>query len=115
MKLTKDKLEYGLRLIEKKPSKHTTKLHKLVVLQVYTGYNHNNNRQYTYVCAKTLEGSCYPAANSTPDKPLRLDGLVGTYTLKKLKAEYDIDTNLDVPAFKNPDQWEKDKTLVNVS
>ena len=108
MKLTKDKLEYGLRLIEKKPSKHTTKLHKMIVLKVYTGYNQWNNRQYTYVTTKTLEGSCYPAVNSTPERPLYLDGLVGTYTLKKLKAEYDIDTDI-VANIPDPIAWQKEQ------
>lgn len=90
MKLTKDKLEYGLILIEKKPSRHTTKLHKIKVIKVYEGYNHANQRAYTYVTAQTLENSFYPAANSTPDKPRYLDGLMGTHTLKELKANYEI-------------------------
>lgn len=90
MKLTKDKLEYGLVLVEKKPSKHTTKLHKIKVIKVYEGYNYTNQRAYTYVTAQTLENSFYPAANSTPDKPRYLDGLMGTHTLKELKANYEI-------------------------
>lgn len=97
MKLTKDKLEYGLVLIEKKPSKHTTKLHKMRVIKVYTGFNQLNNRSYTYVTTQTLPDSHYPAANSTSDKPRYLDGLMGTYTLKALKANYNIATE-DVPA-----------------
>lgn len=110
MKLTKDKLEYGLILVEKKPSRHTTKLHKIKVIKVYEGYNYANNRAYTYVTAQTLENSFYPAANSTENKPRYLDGVFGTYTLKKLKAEYEIVDN-KVSNIPDPVAWQKEQRM----
>lgn len=90
MKLTKDKLKYRLILIEKKPSRHTTKLHKIRVIKVYEAYNQANDRYHSYVTVQTLENTFYPAANSILEKPRYLDGVMGTYTLKKIKAEYEI-------------------------
>jgi hypothetical protein len=91
--LKKSDIIEGLELIELKPSKHTTKLHHIVILGVHTGYNHYKNRSYTYYTAKTKENTYYLAANSTDNRPLYLDGVVGSHSLAELKANYNVATS----------------------
>ena len=88
--MTKNELTIYTELIEKKPSKHTDKLHSIIILGIHTGYSYCKKRSYTYYTCKTKEGTYYPAANSTDRQFLCLDGLVGTYDLSKLKKEYTI-------------------------
>lgn len=88
--MKKSDLKYGTILIQKKASKHTDKLHKIEIKGVYMQYSYAKNRCYTYYTVMTCEGQCYPAANSSYERPLILDGLIGTYDLSKLKREYKI-------------------------
>ena len=86
--MKKSDLKVGTKLIEKKPSKHTSKLHCITIKGIYSGYSHATNRGFTYYICMTNEGTYYPAANSTDNSPLILDGLMGDYTLSRLKKEY---------------------------
>ena len=88
--MKKSELTRGTILIEKKPSKHTDKLHKIEIMSIHTQYSHLKNRCYTYYIVQTCCNQWYPAANSTYERPLILDGLMGSYDLSKLKREYQI-------------------------
>jgi hypothetical protein len=85
--MKRSELTYYTELIEKKPSKHTSKLQQIIILNQYTGYDHSKKRSYTYFTYKTKEGTYYPAANR---EFAILDGLVGTMDLSKLKSNYTI-------------------------
>lgn len=90
--MKKQNLFIGLELIEKKPSKHTQKLHVIIIKGIYEGFDYCKNRRYTYVIAQTKDGQFYPAANKSNlnSYPLFLDGLMGDYRLATLKANYKI-------------------------
>jgi hypothetical protein len=85
MKLSE--LTHYTELIEKKPSKHTSKLQQIIILNHHKGYDYSKKRAYTYLTYKTKEGTYYPAANR---EFAILDGLVGTINLSDLKREYTI-------------------------
>jgi len=87
--MLKSQLTPHSELTEKKPSKHTNKLHQIVLLKAYKGFDVYTKRAYTYFCYKTKENTYYPAANSNErNTPAYLDGLVGTIKLSELKKNY---------------------------
>lgn len=86
--MKKEEIVIGTEIIEKKPSKHTNKLHVQIVKGVYTGYSYSLKRSYTYYVCMTKQNSFYPAANK--EGSFYLDGLMGTITLSELKRNYNI-------------------------
>ena len=88
--MKKSDITIGTQLIEKIHSKHTEKLHKITIKGIYEGWDYTKNRRYTYYIVMTNEGSYYPAVNSTDNRTLILDGLMGDYTLSRLKRDYNI-------------------------
>lgn len=93
--MTRKELESGSIFIEKKPAKHTTKLEKVERLSFRTHFETSDKapykrRNYTYVYFYVCTGQYYRAANSTEDRPLYLDGLVGCMKLTAFKAKYRI-------------------------
>lgn len=91
--MRKSEIVKGGLYVEKTPSKHTDKLQKITVLDVKQHYElnkktHIGHRNYTYVYYKTNEGQFYPAANSTDNRPLILDGLVGCILLSEFKKQF---------------------------
>lgn len=79
MKLTRDKLKYGLLLAEKINPEQ-----KAEIIAVYKGHNPTNNRQYTYITIRPI------LAPQTEDRMIPIYGIPVTKTLKSLKAQYEI-------------------------
>ena len=82
-KYKKEDLSIGSELIEKQPDDYTEKKQEIIILRLLN----------SYVYYKTKENTFYPARNSTPNKPLYLDGVIGIITLSDLKKEFLLRVN----------------------
>ena len=88
-------IKKGLICVEKQAAKHTIKKQIIEVVAIRKQYELNKKtykgyKNYTYVYYKTCNNQFYPAANTSENSPLFLDGLVGCTLLTDFKKQFNI-------------------------